>query len=128
MNRRFVSALFLCAFPITLAASLQDRTPKPTETKPSAPEPAGKPQSMTGCLTKGAEPRTFVLQNTEPKGPKTVSIVESKTDLQGYLGLKIELTGFAVTEKELAGMKPTPSKADHYMRVVSAKLITTACP
>ncbi len=54
--------------------------------------------------------------------------MESKVDLQGYLRLKIEIVGSPVTEKEVAAMKTKSSKADHYMRVTAAKLITTACP
>jgi hypothetical protein len=113
---------------LNLGASPQDPPQKSSQAKPASQEKAGEPHAMTGCLQKGTEPKTFVLQNTEPTGPKVISIVESKTDLQGYLGLKIEITGLPVAEKEVAAMKPKPSKADHYMRVTAAKLITTACP
>lgn len=115
-----------CAFALNLAASSQDSTEKPSQSNEEAR--AAKEHTMTGCLQKGAEPLTFVVQNTEPNGPKMISIVDSKVDLQGYLGLKVAITGAAVTEKAVATMKPKPSKADHYMTVTSAKLITTACP
>ena len=41
-------------------------------------KPPAKEHSMTGCLQKGTTAETFVVTNTEPKGPKLIGIVESK--------------------------------------------------
>ena len=46
------------------------------------PAPAAKKEhTMTGCLQKGAAADTFVVTNTAEKGPKTISIIESKEPL-----------------------------------------------
>ena len=128
MRSTVVLTCLVCSLAVCLGATPQDPTKKSGQAKQGSRGGAEKAHTVTGCLQKGTEPQTFVLQNTDEKGPKMISIVETKEDLQGYLGLKIEITGSTVTEKEVAAMKAKPSKADHYMRVTAAKLITTACP
>jgi hypothetical protein len=84
--------------------------------------------TMTGCVQKGATATTAVLQNTAEKGPKTISIVESKATLAPHVGHKVEITGVTVPAAEAEAMKPAPAKADHYMRVSAVKMVSATCP
>ena len=62
--------LVACAVTFSLKAVAQD------EKKPPAKE-----HSMTGCEQKGSTAETFVVANSEAKGPKLIGIVESKDNL-----------------------------------------------
>ena len=93
------------------------------------PAPAAKKEhTMTGCLQKGPTADTFVVTNTAEKGPKTISIIESKEPLAAHIGHKIDITGTDVPSAEAAAMKPTPAKGDHYMRVTAIKMVSATCP
>ena len=83
--------------------------------------------SMTGCLQKGTEPNSYLLDNVEGKGPKSVGIVASTANLAPHVGHKIEITGTAVPAAEAEGMKDVP-KAPHYMKVTGVKMISPTCP
>jgi hypothetical protein len=48
---------------------------------------------MSGCLQKGTEPNSYVLDNVEGNGPKTIGVVSSTANLAPDLGHKIEVTG-----------------------------------
>jgi hypothetical protein len=91
-------------------------------------EAAQKEHTMTGCLQKGPAADTFVVSNTEPKGPKMIGIVESKANLAPHVGHKIEITGVNVPAKEAESHKPMPPKADHYMRLSAVKMVSATCP
>jgi hypothetical protein len=84
--------------------------------------------TMTGCLQKGSEANTYVVANTAEKGPKMIGIVESKADLAPHVGHKIDITGTAVPNKEAESAKPTPPKADHYMKLSAIKMVSATCP
>lgn len=88
----------------------------------------GGEHTMTGCLAKGASADTFVVNNTAPKGPKVIGIVESKEKLAGHVGHKIDITGTGVPNAEAEKMTPAPPKADHYMRITAIKMVSAACP
>jgi hypothetical protein len=88
----------------------------------------GGEHTMTGCLAKGATADTFVVNNTAPKGPKVIGIVETKEKLAGHVGHKIDITGTAVPNAEAEKMNPAPPKADHYMRITAIKMVSTTCP
>ncbi|HEY7500770.1 MAG TPA: hypothetical protein VH740_19765 [Vicinamibacterales bacterium] len=90
-------------------------------------KPAPKEHTMTGCVQKGASADTFVLTNTEAKGPKTIGIVESKENLAPHVGHVIAITGTDVPAKEAESAKSKPAKADHYMKVTSIKMVATSC-
>jgi hypothetical protein len=93
------------------------------------PAPAAqKEHTMTGCLQKGPAADTFVVTNTAGKGPKTISIIESKEPLTAHVGHKIDITGTDVPNAEAEAMKPTPPKGDHYMRVTTIKMVSATCP
>ena len=93
------------------------------------PAPAAKKEhTMTGCLQKGSGADTFVMTNTAEKGPKLISIIESKAPLAAHVGHKIDITGTDVPNVEAEAMKPTPPKGDHYMRVTAVKMVSATCP
>ena len=101
---------------------------KPAPEKPAQEKPAAKEHTMTGCLQKGADPDTFQVTNTEPKGPKTIGIVMSKAPLAPHVGHKIDITGVAVPAAEAESAKVKPPKADHYMSLSAIKMVSTTCP
>ena len=125
MKRLIVLASFVgCALAFGLDARAQDpATKKPDTAKPPAAAGAAKEHTMTGCLQKGSEAGTFVVQNTEGKGPKMIGILESKDKLDAHLGHKVAITGVAVPEAK--GKAP---KADHYMNISAAKMVSATCP
>jgi hypothetical protein len=93
------------------------------ETKKPAAE-----HTMTGCVQKGATATTGVVQNTAEKGPKTISIVDSKATLAPHVGHKVEITGVDVPAAQAEAMKPAPEKAPHYMRLSAVKMVSATCP
>ena len=84
--------------------------------------------TMTGCLQKGATASVGLVQNTAEKGPKTISIVESKDNLAPHAGHKIDIVGVNVPAAEAEAAKPAPPKADHYMRLSAIKMVSATCP
>ena len=84
--------------------------------------------TMSGCLQKGADANTFVVQNTAEKGPKMIGVVSSTANLAPHVGHKIDITGTAVPNKEAESMKPAPPKADHYMKLTAVKMVSATCP
>jgi hypothetical protein len=88
---------------------------------------APKEHSMTGCLQTGVEPNTYIVNDVEGNGPKTIGIVSSTADLAPHVGHKIQVTGTAVPAKEAETDKNVP-KAQHYMKLTSIKMISTTCP
>ena len=111
------SVLAACVVAFSVTATAQD------EKKPPAKE-----HSMTGCVQKGSAPDTFVVANSEPKGPKLIGIVESKENLAPHVGHKMTITGVDVPAKEAEAAKPKPDKADHYMKLSAAKMVSATCP
>ena len=110
------SVIAACVVAFSLTAVAQD------EKKPPAKE-----HSMTGCVQKGSAADTFVIANSEPKGPKLIGIVESKENLAPHVGHKITITGVDVPNKEAESGKTKLDKADHYMKVSSLKMVATTC-
>ncbi|HYB95442.1 MAG TPA: hypothetical protein VEC39_10740 [Vicinamibacterales bacterium] len=115
---RFAVALTAAgALALSVAVAAQDTTKKP---------PAE--HTMSGCVQKGATATSGLLQNTAEKGPKTISVVESKDTLAPHVGHKVDITGVNVPAAEAEAMKPAPPKADHYMRVSAVKMVSATCP
>ena len=83
---------------------------------------------MSGCLQKGADANSFVVQNTAGKGPKMIGIVSSTANLAPHVGHKIDITGTAVPNAEAEKAKPAPPKADHYMKLTAVKMVSATCP
>jgi hypothetical protein len=115
-----VTTAFALALPI---AAAQD---KPQE-KP-ADKPAQKEHTMTGCLAKGTTDKTFIVNSTAEKGPKTIGIVSSEPNLAPHVGHKIDITGTPVPPAEAEKMTPAPPKADHYMKITAMKMVSATCP
>lgn len=88
----------------------------------------GGEHTMTGCVQKGATATTGVVQNTAEKGPKTISIIDSKATLAPHVGHKVDIVGTAVPAAEAEAMKPAPAKADHYMRLTAVNMVSATCP
>lgn len=92
----------------------------------SSDQMSAKAHSMTGCLAAGTEPGTYMLNDVEGSGPKTVGIVSSSADLSAHVGHKVEITGTqvdnATAEKDYKSLK-----ADHYMKVTKVKMISSSC-
>jgi hypothetical protein len=101
---------------VSVAAFAQDTKKPPAE------------HTMTGCLQKGATAGVGLVQNTAEKGPKTISIVESKDNLAPHVGHKIDIVGVNVPAAEAEAMKPAPPKADHYMKLSAIKMVSATCP
>jgi hypothetical protein len=119
MKRLLTGCLMLsCSFVFAAVLAAQD---KPQD------KPAAKEHTMTGCVQKGTAADTFVLTNTDAKGPKTIGIIESKENLAPHVGHVIAITGMDVPAKEAESAKPKPAKADHYMKVSSIKMVSTTC-
>jgi hypothetical protein len=117
MKRWIVSGLMVaCAVAFAPTILAQDKPAEPKE------------HTMTGCLQKGTEADTFVVQNTAEKGPKMIGIVTSKEKLAPHVGHKIDITGTAVPVKDAESGKPKPPKADHYMNITAIKMVSATCP
>jgi hypothetical protein len=115
--RHVIGIAAACALALSVGVSAQDATKKP----------AGE-HTMAGCLQKGATANQGVVQSTAEKGPKTIGIVSSTATLAPHVGHKMELTGTAVPNAEAEAMKPTPPKADHYMKITAVKMVSATCP
>jgi hypothetical protein len=144
MKRSIVSTSMLVAvFGITTlgVVAAQSGYPQADKQKPAAEaskeNPAAKPHTMTGCLEKGADATTFRLTNVEGTGPKTVELqADASKKLAAHVGHKMAITGTDVdpktTTKGTAGKPepsaaPTPSAAEHHMRVNSVKMVSETC-
>lgn len=118
MKRTVVASMTAaCAFAFAMTVVAQE-----------GQKPAAKEHSMTGCVQKGTTADTFVVSNTEPKGPKMIGIVESKENLTPHVGHKITITGVDVPAKEVESGKTKVDKADHYMKVSAIKMVAQTCP
>jgi hypothetical protein len=114
-----------CAVVTVFAIGMSARTmaqDKPPQDKPP------QEHTMTGCLQKGADANTFVVQNTAEKGPKMIGIVSSTPNLAPHVGHKIDITGTAVPPAEAEKATPAPPKADHYMKLTAVKMVSATCP
>ena len=111
------SVIAACVVAFSLTAAAQE-----------GKKPPAKEHSMTGCVQKGSTAETFVVANSEPKGPKLIGIVESKENLAPHVGHKITITGVDVPAKEAESGKTKLDKADHYMRVSALKMVAPTCP
>ena len=76
----------------------------------------------------GATATTGVVENTAEKGPKTISVIDSKATLAPHVGHKVDIVGVNVPVAEAEAMKPAPAKAPHYMRLSAVKMVSATCP
>jgi hypothetical protein len=89
-------------------------------------KPEMKMHNMMGCLTK-TDSNSYLIMNSDPKGPKTIGVVSSTADLAPHVGEKIEITGVEVPMKDAEAMKNVP-KAEHYMKISKVKKLAGTCP
>src|SRR2546428_3543645 len=69
--------------------------------------------SMTGCLQKGSAPNSYMLDNVEGNGPKTIGEVSSAANLAPHVGPKIEVTDVAVPATDAQLDKSAPQAPHH---------------
>ena len=147
MKSNIVStSVFVAVFSITTlgVVAAQPGYPQADQQKPAAQadkakpvEKSAKPHTMTGCLEKGADATMFRLTNVEGTGPKTVELhADASKKLAAHVGHKVAITGTDVdpatmkkgtTGKPEPGAAPTPSAAEHHMRVNSMKHVSETC-
>jgi hypothetical protein len=111
-----IALMAACALALSATAMAQEKPAMPAE------------HTMTGCLAKGADADTFIVNSTAEKGPKTIGIVSSKVALAGHVGHKIDITGVNVPKAEAEAAKPKPPAADHYMSLSAIKMVSATCP
>jgi hypothetical protein len=111
-----IALMAACALALSAVAMAQEKPAMPAE------------HTMTGCLAKGADADTFIVNSTAEKGPKTIGIVSSKAALAGHVGHKIDITGVNVPKAEAEAAKPKPPAADHYMSLSAIKMVSATCP
>jgi len=116
--RQVMGMTAACALALTVGVAAQDTTKKP----------AAAEHTMSGCVQKGATATMGTVMNTAEKGPKTIGILDSKATLAPHVGHKVEITGMPVPVAEAEAMKPTPAKADHYMKLSAVKMVSATCP
>src|SRR4030095_11941779 len=85
---------------LSVAATAQETKKPPAE------------HTMAGGVQKGATATTGVVQNTAEKGPKTISILDSKATLAPHVGHKVEITGTAVPAAEAEAKKHGAARAE----------------
>jgi hypothetical protein len=138
--RYILHTLFVAAIAVALAATPSEASAKRHQKKGGK---AASPHSMTGCLARGSEANTYVLNNTESKGPKTAEIISSKVDLAPHVGHKVTLTGTTVSTKAAAkaevkaeGKKATKGDVkkemkeeagEHHMSVTALTMVSASC-
>ena len=100
---------------------------------------AGGVQTMTGCLAKGSEPNTYMLNSIEGGGPKQAELmnVPASLKLDAHVGHKVAITGTSVSTRAAARMesgakKPTAAQqkeeaGEHHMTPTALKMISTSC-
>jgi hypothetical protein len=109
-----VSALLAGAPFVSAQAPAQ--TPSTDPSAAPAPQSSASPQTVTGCLTPGADGKSFILTEISPTGsaatsasaPKTWTVVSSgAVDLTKYANHKVEITA----SSDKSGMSDQPSSS-----------------
>ena len=115
--------------PATAAKETKEKTAK-----------AGGVQTMTGCLAKGSEPNTYMLNSIEGNGPKTAELINvpASLKLDPHIGHKVAITGTRVTganaaaRTEAGGKKPTAAQrkaeaGEYHVTPTALKMISASC-
>jgi hypothetical protein len=99
---------------------------------------AGGVHTMTGCLAKGTEPNTYMLNSIEG-GPKQVELINvpASLKLDPHVGHKVAITGTTVSTKaaaraETGARKPTGAQkkdeaSEQHMTPTALKMVSTSC-
>jgi hypothetical protein len=137
-----VSALLAGAPFVSAQAPAQ--TPPPSDPSSQSATPSSSPQTVTGCLTPGADGKSFILTEISPSGssssaasatPKTWTVVSSgDVDLSKYANHKVEITASS-DDKGRASAYPPPSSSPSTaaatsgptLQVKSVKDVSNSC-
>jgi hypothetical protein len=150
MRLRHVVAILVAgafAFSVHLGANQYGGGSSQTKAKPAAAAKeakektakAGGVHTMTGCLAKGSEPNTYMLNSIEGSGPKQVELINvpASLKLDGHVGHKVAISGTTVSAKaaartEAGAKKPTAAQqkeeaGEHHMTPTALKMIANSC-
>lgn len=110
----------------TTSGTISTSTTTSTTTTSTSQEHA-----MTGCVQKSTGlAGTYILQNTDAAGPKTIFIINPPFNLGTHLGHTITVRGTAVSSAELGSATKPP--ADHYMKMSTIPgalaMVSATCP
>jgi hypothetical protein len=120
------------------AGSNQTKAKPPAPAK-AAPAKAGGSHIMTGCLSKGTEPNTYMLTQIEGSGPKEVELISvpASLNLDAHVGHKVAITGTNVSTRaaartEAGTKKPSAAvqkeeAGEHHMKPTALKMIANSC-
>lgn len=150
MRLRHVVAILVAgafAFSVHLGASQYGGGSNQPKGKPAAAakeakdkvSKAGGMHTMTGCLAKGSEPNTYMLNSIEGGGPTHVELINvpASLKLDPHVGHKVAITGTTVSTKaaaraETGTRKPTGAQkkeeaGEHHMAPTALKMVSTSC-
>jgi len=117
----------------------QKTTNKPAAPAKAAPAKAGGANAMTGCLSKGTEPNTYMLTQIEGSGPKEVELINAPASLKldAHVGHKVTITGTTVSARaaarsESGTKKPSRGEqkeeaGEHHVKPTAVKMIANSC-
>jgi hypothetical protein len=100
---------------------------------------AGGVHTMTGCLAKGTEPNTYMLNSIEGAGPKQAELINvpASLKLDAHVGHKVAITGTDVSTRaaaraEAGTKKPSAAQqkqeaSEHHVTPTALKMISTSC-
>jgi hypothetical protein len=139
-----VSALLAGAPFVSAQAPAQTPPPSDPSSQSASPSSSSSPQTVTGCLTPGADGKSFILTEISPSGssssaasatPKTWTVVSSgDVDLSKYANHKVEITG-SPEDKGRSSAYPPPSSSPSTaaatsgptLQVKSVKDVSNSC-
>lgn len=145
--RHVVAILVAGAFAFSVHLGASQYGGGATKSKPAAaakeakekPAKAGGVHTMTGCLAKGTDPNTYMLNSIEGNGPKQAELVNvpASLKLDAHVGHKVAITGTGVSAKaaahtEAGGKKPTAAErkseaSEHHMTPTALKMVSSSC-
>jgi hypothetical protein len=139
-----VSALLAGAPFVSAQAPAQTPPPSDPSSQSASPSSSSSPQTVTGCLTPGADGKSFILTEVSPSGaassaasatPKTWTVVSSgDVDLSKYANHKVEITSSS-EDKGRSSAYPPPSSSPSTaaatsgptLQVKSVKDVSNSC-
>src|SRR5712692_3108372 len=123
-----VPILFVSLCPLSVHAEAT-AAPEKKDDK-TAQKPAGRTQSVTGCLQKGDEPGEFSITGEDGK---TWGLRSTSVKLDEHLGHKVTVTGSTThetkaEEKKEGQVENAASKAEYAdLTVTSLKMVSESC-
>jgi hypothetical protein len=143
--RHVVAILVAGAFAFSVHLGASQYGGGATKAKPAAAAKekvakAGGVQTLTGCLAKGSEPNTYMLNSIEGNGPKMAELINvpATLKLDPHIGHKVAITGTrvaganAAARTEAGGKKPTAAQrkaeaSEYHVAPTALKMISTSC-